>query len=116
VGRNNRSNRPQRKRTRSKRARRATGSGWLAVGPPDEAVLNANACPVDTACVGCGAHQGLHAVVAVFGDAATDDTACATVCPTCDGRSLLSMLGAAGLRRAIAAHVTHTLGEGSDRG
>ena len=116
MGRNNRSNRPQRKRTRSKRARRATGSGWLAVEPPEEAVLDANACPVDTACVGCGAHQGLHAVVAVFRDAVSHDTACATVCPTCDGRSLLSMLGAAGLQQAIATHATHTPGEGSDRG
>lgn len=60
-------------------------------------------CPVGDRCVGCGATEGLGRTfsMSVFGQA------CATTCRKCDGRSLLTMLGVAGLQERVAEHARH---------
>lgn len=81
----------------------ASGDDWPDGTPPDE-LFDTSGCPVGDRCVGCGATADLGQIVSVFGAA---EVACATVCRGCDGRSLLTMVGFAGLRERVAEHARH---------
>lgn len=84
---------------------RMTGIDASSERPPEE-VFDAQACPVDDHCAGCGATRNLRAMISYFGP---DEVACATVCSTCDGTSMLhlSEVGIGGISRRIAAHAQH---------
>lgn len=71
--------------------------------PPPESAFDTSGCPVDSRCVGCGAQGELGVMISMFGG----DAACATVCPNCDGRSMIHLVGLDGLDARVAAHRAH---------
>lgn len=74
---------------------------------PDDALLDISGCPVTPACAGCGAVTGLRAVTAAFSRPGGFDVACATLCPTCDGRPFLHLLDPEAFDQAFARHADH---------
>jgi hypothetical protein len=95
-------------------------TGWHTMGPgedlddaafagPKDALLDTSGCPVTYACAGCGGATGLHAVTSAFSRPGGFDVACATLCPTCDGRSFLHLLDPEAFDEAFARHAAHQL-------
>jgi hypothetical protein len=71
-------------------------------------VWDRSACPVDERCAGCGATgDELHVMLSWFGP---DEVACATVCNSCDGRSMLHLSGVGfeGIGARVREHRSHT--------
>lgn len=94
------------------------GAGWSSfdaldqdpfdVQPPPEALLDNADCPVALRCEGCGDREQLQAVTSAFtGQTDQWDVACATLCPQCDGRSFLTLLGPEGVQEAMSRHANH---------
>lgn len=92
------------------------GGGWSSLDDfddmvfPDPPVLDWDAekqhCPVDDHCAGCDRTDDLHVMLSVFG---ADEIACVTVCPACDGRSVMHLreVGPANLDARVSAHQQH---------
>lgn len=78
-----------------------------AFAGPDNALLDTSDCPITHACAGCGGSTGLHAVTAAFSRPGGFDIACATLCPTCDGRSFLHLLDPEAFDEAFARYAHH---------
>lgn len=66
-------------------------------------------CPVADRCAGCGAEHDLQVMLSAFSGG---DVACVTVCPRCDGKSMIQLadVGLGGVDARVAAHSAHRSG------